>query len=149
MKNNRQHRSLHHSGFTLLEVMLVLFIIVSIAGLAVVAVRGQQASAQQRTAFAYVNTLKNAVDRYTLDIGRPPTSEQGLAALVSAPSDLANPGAWAGPYIEARATNRDPWGNNYQYACPGKDGREFDIWSFGRDMIDGTEDDIGSWTPSL
>ena len=150
MNNNKWDRHRPRGGFTLLEVMVVLFILVTLASMAVVAVRGTQARAQRQTAFTYVNMLKGAVDRYTLDLARPPTTEQGLSALISAPSDLANPGAWSGPYIEARATSRDPWGNEYRYVSPGpRSGGEFDIWSFGPDGIDGTDDDIGSWMPSL
>jgi general secretion pathway protein G len=129
--------------------MLVLFILVTLAGMAVVVVRGQQAKAQRNAAFTYVKLLEGSVERYIGDVGRPPSNEQGLAALISCPADLPNPGSWAGPYLRDTATSRDPWGNEYQYASPGRTGREFDVWSYGPDMIDGTEDDIGSWRGSL
>lgn len=149
MKNNRQKRSPHRGGFTLLEVMVVLFILVTMAGLAVVAVQGQRAKAQRQTAFAYVKTLETAINRYDMDVGRPPSQEQGLTALVTPPQDLPNPGAWAGPYIASSATSRDPWGMEYRYVSPGREGRPFEIWSCGPDMVEGTEDDIGSWKGSL
>jgi general secretion pathway protein G len=149
MERNRRDRYPQRGGFTLLEVLIVLFILMTLASLAVVTLRGTQVRAQREATFTYVNTLKGAVDRYTLHVGRPPTTEQGLAALFAAPPDLQNPGSWAGPYLEARATTIDPWGNEYQYISPGRDGREFDIWSFGPDGTDGTDDDIGSWMPSL
>ena len=149
MKIPRKKQSPRRGGFTMLELMIVLFILVMISGLTIVAVTGQRDRARQRTAFTYVNLLKGAVNRYEIDMGRPPTAEQGVAALIQCPADVHNPGDWGGPYIESTATSRDPWGGEYQYASPGKDGRSFDIWSYGPDGIDGTEDDIGSWMGSL
>jgi general secretion pathway protein G len=150
MKKTGKHQSPQRGGFTLIEVMMVLFIIVMIASVGVVAVTGQRDKARQRTAFAYVKTLETAIDRYDGDMGRPPTNEQGLLALVQCPADVHNPDDWAGPYVKSTAISRDPWGSEYQYASPGRgDGRHFDIWSFGPDGIDGTDDDIGSWKGSL
>jgi len=68
--------------------------------------------------------------------------------LIYRPSDLTNPAAWEGPYLQERAGIIDPWGNEYQYMSPGRDGRRFDIWSFGPDGIPDTDDDIGSWMPA-
>ena len=147
--NKRRNRSPRRGGFTLLEVMVVLFIIVTIMGLAVVAVQGRLALANRRAAFTYVKTLETAIKGYEADMGRAPTTEQGLAALVSVPADAHNPGNWGGPYIESSATSRDPWGMEYRYASPGRDGRTFDVWSCGPDMTEGTDDDIGSWKGSL
>ena len=110
--------------------------------------RSNRLSREQTDAFAYVKLLANAVDQYAMQAGQPPTTEQGLWALVSKPPELPD-GKWAGPYIESNATSRDPWGNDYLYISPGRDGRSFDIWSCGPDRIDGTEDDIGSWLGSL
>ena len=150
MKKPGRNQSPQRGGFTLIEVMMVLFIIVMIASVGVVAVTGQRDKARQRTAFAYVKTLETAINRYDGDMGRPPTTEQGLLALTQCPADVHNPDDWAGPYIQNNATSRDPWGNEYQYASPGRgDGRSFDTWSFGPDGIDGTDDDIGSWKGSL
>lgn len=144
-----QKHSPHRGGFTLLELMLVLFILAMMSGLAVVAISGQRDKAQKRTAFAYVNLLKSAVNRYDGDMGRPPTTEQGLQALCQCPTDVHNPDDWAGPYIENTATFRDPWGGEYQYASPGREGRSFDIWSYGPDGRDGSDDDIATWKGSL
>jgi general secretion pathway protein G len=145
MKRNRQNREQRIAGFTLVEVMIVLFILVTLAAMAIVVVRGTQAAAQRDAAFTYVKFLEGAVERYAIHMGRPPTTEEGLAALVTNPTESAS---WAGPYIRDNATNIDPWGNEYQYASPGpRTGREFEIWSFGPDGIDNTEDDIGSWMP--
>ena len=145
MKKNIRKNRRNRGGFTLLEVTIVLFIIVAIMGLAVVNVLRVQANAQRKTAQTYVKALEEAVELYTASIGYPPTTDQGLAALVICPADIDNPGAWAGPYLKSTATSRDPWGNEYQYISPGRNG-DFDIWSFGPDRIDGTDDDIGNWT---
>ena len=144
MQKNRKNPQPQHGGFTLVEVMIVLFILVMIMGLAIGIVRGQQAKAQRQAAFTYVKMLENAVDQYTTSIGRPPSNEQGLQALVQCPQDVPE-GSWAGPYIKSTARSTDPWGNEYQYACPGRNGAEFEIWSYGPDMINGTADDIGTW----
>ena len=148
MQKNRRNQRPHRSGFTLVEIMIVLIIIAMIAGFGVVALQGRMAKGRVLTAYSYVKMLKRQIDNYELDVGRPPTTEQGLAALVTCPSDLANPGAWAGPYLEPTASDLDPWGNRYQYVCPGKDNAAFSVWSYGPDGIDGTDDDIGSWQSS-
>jgi len=95
--------------------------------------------------FTHIKMLARAVERYEVDMGQPPTTEQGLAALIDPPSDLRNPANWAGEYISRSVTNIDVWGNEIQYRSPGNNGRRFDIFSIGRDGIAGTDDDIGSW----
>ena len=150
MKDNRRNRQPQRGGFTLLEVMIVLLILVTMAGLGVFAFRGQLEQGRKRTAFTYVKELAGYVEMYELDMGRPPTTEQGLGALVRCPADVLNPGKYApGGYIKSTAVSRDPWGNEYQYVCPGKDGTAFSIWSYGPDGMDGTDDDIGSWSAGL
>ena len=145
MKTMKKNRQRPHRGLTLVEVMIVLFIIVMIAGIGVVAIQGQRNMAQQRTALAYINVLRSAVDRFDADVGRVPTTQEGLTALVSLPPGVPE-GRWGGPYIRVDASNLDPWGNEYQYVAPGRNGAPFDIWSFGPDMMNGTDDDIGTWT---
>jgi general secretion pathway protein G len=134
-------------GFTLLEVMVVLFILVTLAGLAVTAYQGQLAQAKHQSAVVYIKGLVSAVELYELNIGRPPTSEQGLNALLEAPSDLGNPAKWSGPYIKDTVQTSDPWGSPYRYASPSTHSKgNYDVWSCGPDGVDGTEDDIGQWT---
>ena len=149
MDNNRKKLRPYRNGFTLLEVMLVLFILVSLAAMTVTVVRGTQQKARIQMAISYINLLENCIERYEQDIGQPPTTQQGLAALLSPPDDLPNPADWAGPYLKDKAKSRDPWGNEYQYISPGTHSRNsFEIWSFGPDRIDGTSDDITSWKVS-
>ena len=148
MKRNRRDRHPHRIGFTLLEVIVVLFIIAAIAAFAVREVIVRREAAKIDSAGIYVRLLEDAVNIYIVDVGSPPTTEQGLAALVSPPQDLQNPGAWRGPYIKSNASSRDPWGSDYQYVRPGpRSGGLFDIWSLGPDGVDGTDDDIGTWMP--
>jgi general secretion pathway protein G len=77
---------------------------------------------------AQINALEKALDTYRLDIGRYPSTEQGLAALVDKPQ---NEPKWQGPYL-AKAVPMDPWGRPYQYKSPGEKA-EYDLLSFGRD----------------
>ena len=146
IKNNKNQKP-HRGGFTLVEVMIVLFILVLIMGIFVVAVQGRRDLAQRQTALTFVRMLATQVNNYDIAAGRPPSNEQGLAALLTCPSDVSV-GQWGGPYLESNVKLVDPWGNPYQYAYPGKHGR-FDIWSFGPDMMDGTDDDIGNWKNDL
>ena len=148
MKIPRKNLSPRRGGFTLLELLVVLFILMMIFGLAIGVVAGRRELANRRVAFNYVKTLELAIEAYANDVGHPPTTEQGIAALIECP-EIANPGDWGGPYIKSNATSRDPWGNEYQYASPGRDGRSFDVWSYGPDGIGNTDDDIGSWLGSL
>ena len=92
-----------------------------------------------------IGSLRAALDSYAIDCKDYPTIEQGLYALVKRPSDLAESVVWTGPYLPA--IPKDPWGNDYQYAYPPTSGHGDapDIWSFGPDGEDGTEDDICSW----
>ena len=144
MKKTRENHSPQRGGFTLIEIMVVLLILTMIVGLAVVQIGGQREKAKRQVAYTYVKTLEDAVEAYANDVGYPPTPEQGLRALIDRP-DIENSGDWAGPYIKSTATSKDPWQNEYQYVRPGRDGRSFDVWSYGPDGIDGTDDDIGSW----
>lgn len=137
-----------HKGFTLIEVMVVLFILLALASVGVVSYRGTQERANRDNTKLYINTLSNALNMYQLHVGQYPTTEQGLDALLNAPSDLLDQNKWGGPYLKDNAQTHDPWGNPYQYESPGgsrsRDG--FEVWSVGPDGQSGTEDDIGNWT---
>jgi general secretion pathway protein G len=80
---------------------------------------------------------------YRVDTGSFPSTEQGLAALVAAPENVAH---WNGPYLKSAATPLDPWQHAYHYAYPGTHNpKGYDIWSIGPDGVNGTADDIGNW----
>lgn len=136
----------HRRAFTLIEIMVVLFILMVLAGVAVQQFGFARARAQRDAAALYISQVASALDHYDLAVGAFPTTEQGLRALVECPSDIADPNKWDGPYLKLTTTDTDPWGSPYQYVSPGQRAKVgFDIWSFGPDRTDGTDDDIGNW----
>ena len=132
-------------GFTLLEVMLVLAILVIIGSIAAVAVVHMQRNAQIDATKAQVRAFKTPLLHYRMDIGDFPSNSDGLQALRTLPSGLPSPSKWRGPYLDTEVPP-DPWGNSYHYEYPGKYQTDLpDIWSYGPDQMDGTDDDIGNW----
>jgi len=100
------------------------------------------------SAYGPIRQLVSAVDRYQRDLGQYPTTSQGLAALYVQPANLPASANWRGPYLAIVFRERmttDPWGQPIRYASPGKNGRNYDIWSVGPDGIDGNADDVGNW----
>jgi general secretion pathway protein G len=129
-----------NSGFSLIELLVVLIILGLIAGLVVPNVMKRGEDAKFRAAEAEVQRLSMAVDEYYLDNGRPP---QELRQLVDKPGDARN---WNGPYVN-ESNLQDPWENAYNYRYPGEHG-SFDIWSHGADGSpggEGTNADITNW----
>lgn len=136
----RPHR---RRGFTLLELLVVMVIIGLLAGYVGPKFFGQIGKSEVKAAKAQIDALQKSLDQYRLDIGHYPSTEQGLAALVSKPGDEPK---WAGPYL-SKALPKDPWGHDYQYRSPGEHG-EYDLLSYGRDGRPGGEGedaDIVSW----
>jgi general secretion pathway protein G len=130
-------------GFTLIEVMIVIFIIGMIAALVIPNVGGSKSTAELKKAAIDIQNLENALQMYKLNANRFPTTEQGLEALVSIPTIEPIPRN----YPEGGIINRlpqDPWGADYILLSPGEI-KPVEIYSLGPDGIDGTEDDIGSW----
>jgi len=131
-------------GFTLIELLVVLVIIGVLAGLIVPNLLDRTDDARATAARTDVNNLMQALKLYKLDNQRYPTSEQGLAALVTKPTVGTPPPNWR-PYLDKLPN--DPWNQPYQYLNPGVKG-EIDVFSFGADGQPGGEDknaDIGSW----
>jgi general secretion pathway protein G len=139
-------RARPQNGFTLIEVMVVVAILAILAALIVPKVIGRPDEARIVAAKQDIATLMQALKLYRLDNNRYPTTEQGLAALVTAPSSAPVPANWKpGGYLERLP--RDPWGNPYRYLNPGLRG-DIDVFSFGADGVAGGEAldaDIGSW----
>ncbi len=132
------------SGFTLIELMVVLVIIGVLAALIVPNVLERADDARVTAARTDVNNLMQALKLYKLDNQRYPSAEQGLQALVTKPTAGAIPPSWK-PYLDKLPN--DPWLHPYQYASPGLKG-EIDVYSFGADGVIGGEGknaDIGSW----
>ncbi|HET7775251.1 MAG TPA: type II secretion system major pseudopilin GspG, partial [Azospira sp.] len=99
--------------------------------------------AEVKTARAQIDALDKALDAYRLDVGRYPTSEQGLNALVAQPPGVAK---WAGPYLK-KGVPMDPWSKPYVYKSPGEHG-DFDLFSYGRDGApggSGEDADVTNW----
>jgi general secretion pathway protein G len=134
------------AGFTLIEIMVVIAIIGILATLIVPKIMGRPDEARATAAKHDVGTLVQAFKLYRLDIGRYPTTEQGIRALVEKPTSEPVPQNWkVGGYLDS--IPKDPWGNPYQYANPGTHG-EIDVYSYGSDgKPDGTgnDADIGNW----
>ena len=140
-------RMRNQRGFTLMEIMVVIFIIGLLIAVVATSVLGNQDKAMRQKVLADLSTLEQALDMYRLDNLRYPTTEQGLGALVKAPAAEPLARGWrADGYI--RRLPDDPWGNAYRYRAPGEHGR-IDIYSLGADGVDGgegTDGDIGNWS---
>lgn len=140
-------RRRRHTGFTLIEVLLVLVILVILGSLVGIQIRGAQKKALVNAAKSQVQAFDTPLQSYLLDMGQFPSSSAGLEALRSAPAESQGQGSkWQGPYLD-KGVPPDPWGRPYQYISPGRHNADsYDAWSLGPDGADGTDDDIGNWT---
>lgn len=135
-------------GFTLVEIMVVVVIISLLAGIVGVRVINSLEKGKQGTARAEISALKTALQNFYIDQGFYPTTEMGLEALISQPSDGRVEDYPEGGYIDKREIPTDPWGNEYEYTSPGSENPEYEIVSHGRDGLpggDGFDADIKSW----
>ena len=132
-----------HRGFTLLELLVVMVIIGLLAAYVGPKYFSQIGKSEIKTTRAQLVGFEKALQQYRLDVGRFPTTEQGLQALVTRPASVSK---WDGPYLE-KAVPPDPWGQPYLYVSPGEHG-DFDISSTGRDGRPGGEGldaDVSNW----
>ena len=128
------------NGFTLVELMVVIFILGLLTTIVVINVLPSQDRAMVEKARADIATLGQALEMYRLDNLSYPGSAEGLNALVAAPSSLPASGRYRqGGYIKKLPA--DPWGRPYQYDNPGRNGPGFDLYSLGADGAPGGEDD--------
>jgi len=144
-----RHRSTRsgRAAFTLMELLLVMAILVILLGLVAPRFLGTQKKANVNATKSQIGLFKSPLEMYALDMNRYPNTEEGLATLSAEPADLENPSQWKGPYLDS-AVPKDPWGHEYQYEYPPTRNidRDFpDIWSFGPDGEENTDDDIGNW----
>jgi general secretion pathway protein G len=132
------------NGFTLIELLVVLVILGLLAGLVGPQVLRHLGGAKSDTAQLQISELGAGLDLYHLEVGRYPSSNEGLQALVEAPPSVSN---WHGPYLKKSTLPKDPWGNAYNYRYPGDNG-PYDLYSYGADNAEGGEGDnrdIVSW----
>jgi general secretion pathway protein G len=131
-------------GFTLIELLVVLAILALLAGLVGPQVMNALSDSKTKTAKLQIEDFGAGLDLFTLDVGRYPTTEEGLQALVS---DVGGIKKWNGPYLKKSLIPQDPWGNDYQYRYPGEYGT-YDLFSLGADNSEGGEgeaQDVVSW----
>jgi len=141
MKNERLIRN--HKGFTLIELLVVIIIIGLLAALVGPRLFGKVGAARLKAAKAQVEMFGTALDTFRLDVGRYPSTEEGLNALREKPSGAER---WDGPYLPKEIPS-DPWGKPYVYQSPGTHG-EYDLFSYGADGVEGGEgenQDAVSW----
>jgi general secretion pathway protein G len=134
------HRSVRDGvrGFTLLELLVVVLIIGLLVGVVAPRLLGQVSKSEVTAARAQLDALDKAVQAYRMDMGRFPSTSQGLRALVEAPGE--DRARWRGPYLKGDVPP-DPWGSAYQYRLPGTSGRDYDLFSLGRDRAQGGSGD--------
>ena len=116
-------------GFTLLELLVVLVVLGLLVSIIGPRYFSQLGKSEGKVAQTQMASLAKALDMYRIDVGRYPTTEQGLGALNAAP---ANEAKWRGPYLQ-KAVPADPWGRAYVYKSPGEQGGEFDLLTLGKD----------------
>jgi general secretion pathway protein G len=141
---NRRIAKRNSKGFTLIEILVVLAILGLLAGLVGPRVINILGGGQTKAAKLQIEEFGGALDLFRLEVGRYPSTSEGLEALVSQPSDASN---WNGPYLKKSKVPKDPWGSDYHYRAPGEHG-EYDLYSLGADNTEGGDNenqDVVSW----
>ena len=140
-----RHASRLTRGITLIELVLVLTILALLMGAAITMLNrgGIVAGAQEDRIKGDLQTVSTALDAYSYGAGRYPTTEQGLEALTEKPTAAPVPDRW-NRYMNEVPT--DPWKQPYKYRYPNQKSKDpYDVWSVGKDGVDGNEDDVGNW----
>lgn len=139
-------RRTRESGFTLLEILLVVVIIGMLVTLAAVRLTGRLGQTYDVAARRQIDAFKSGIGLYELDNGFFPTTEQGLQALITQPTTPPAPLNWKGPYLDPPVLRQDPWHHNYYFKNPGtRNPSGYDLYSAGPNGVEGDDDDIGNW----
>ncbi len=142
-----QGRSRRTGGFTLIELIVVMVILLLLAALVMPRLVGRAEQGRRAATIAQLTIIEGELEKYMVDNGRFPTTDEGLEALVREPASAKN---WRGPYLKNAVLPLDSWDNPFHYESPGRDGRDYDLWSNGADGEPGGEGDdadIKSWDP--
>jgi len=143
-QRHRRRGGADPSGFTLIELMLVLVILATLAAIVLPKFTGRSQQAKMTAAKTQISQLEVALDAFEIDLGRYPTTTEGLRALVVKPTSDSD--GWQQPYLK-RAVPQDPWGNDYVYRYPGQYNENgYDLYSVGPDHKLGGDDDIKNWS---
>jgi general secretion pathway protein G len=137
-------RKRRDAGFTLMELLVVLVILGLLAAVAAPPVLRSLGKAKTDVAKVQIQSLSTTIDMFRLDVGRYPSQEEGLKALVVKPSGAEG---WNGPYVKKESQLVDPWGTPYAYRTPGEHG-EFDLFTLGADRASGgsgENQDVANW----
>ena len=131
-------------GFTLVELLLVLVILITLAAIVLPKFSGTTERGRTAAAQTQISAFKTALDAFEVDVGSYPKGKSGLVDLIQKPRNAQN---WHGPYLQSDSVPKDPWGNDYIYECPGQHNpSSYDIMSMGPDGRVGGDDDICNWT---
>ena len=139
-----RYRNQSEAGFTLVELLVVLAILVMLAAFVGPRVISYLGTSRTQTAKIQIEGLVSALELYRIDTGRLPTTEEGIKALVERPPSVQ---IWNGPYLKKRTVPFDPWGRPFNYRSPGQHG-DFDIFTLGADnALGGTSEnaDVTNW----
>ena len=147
MNNRETHRQIinrFNSGFTLVEMLLVLVILSTLAAIVYPNLSKHALRGRITATKAQIEVFRTALASFEMDNDHFPKGRGGLAELVQQPRDAKN---WRGPYLD-KGIPKDPWGHDYIYNCPGNRRPEtYDLFSMGPDGVASTEDDITNWQP--
>lgn len=132
------------AGFTLLELLVVLAILGLLAAIVAPQVLRYLGASRSQAAKVQIENISASLDQFDMDVGRYPSQEEGLDALVQAPPGAPN---WNGPYLRRPSALVDPWGQKYLYRIPGRHG-DVDVYTLGSDHAEGgtgEAKDVGNW----
>ena len=141
----RNPQSAKRRGFTLIELMLVLVILATLAAIVLPKFTGRSQQAKVTGARTQIASFETALSAFEIDLGRYPTTTEGLRALVQKPTSDSD--GWLQPYMSREEIPMDPWGNDYEYRYPGQYNENgYDLYSVGPDHRMGGDDDITNWS---